>query len=549
MAYDYQAGKDYTTEGTGVTYRIPDYVDTADAVVAFTDFAESIPFSEYVEVVNTSVGLTVDASYNGKLIVSRASLTLNFPADLPDGFSVAVTSLAGSTNFMGVDKDGVVLTPGFSASVVTVDGDNIILVADGSGGGGNTGAVWAIDVPSASDLSLLAESYTAARVNNSDIWARCGDKWIDACASQIAADGAPPAPVLVNRTENLIKFSPDGEGSAGETYAHGGYVTPASANLEFDQDKYEVIVRNTTPGVEYTVEIFGINAAGVGSRLEVPPFTVDFNYATGGSNVFEKTNYSGSGKTYRVHEFTSSQDFHLLAGSQGCNVLVVGRGGNGGAWNQSSQRGGGGGGGGGFVENYDHMIEEGVHPVSVNSGASTFYGMSANPGDGGAGGGSGGGGTGGASGAPTRNGGGQIVGAWGGCGGGGSGGGGQNTTGDGSDSGYFGSAGGVGRQSSINGDSKTYGAGGNGGGHNNSGAAGRGYWNSQSGCVIIAYPISMSTSREIEVSEAEEFARSEGFTYGKEEGIVEGSQQGKADLYGSLINAEMLTLPETDGEE
>lgn len=548
MTYTYQAGEDYTTD-IGTTYRIPKADDTADAVIAFTDFAESIPFAEYVEVVNTSTGLTVDESYNGKLIVSRASLSLNFPANLPDGFSVAVTSLAGSTNFLGVDKDGVVLTPGYSASVVAVDGDNIILVADGSGGGGNTGAVWAIDVPSESDLSLLAESYTAARVGGSDIWARCGEKWIDACASQIAADGAPPAPVLVSRTENLIKFAPSGEGSAGETYAHGGYVSPGSATLEFDQENYEVIVRNTTPGVEYTVEIFGINAAGVGGRLEIDPFTVDFNYAQGGTNVFEKTNYAGSGKTYRVHEFTSSGNFDILAGSQGFNVLVVGRGGDGGPWNQSSQRGGGGGGGGGFLENYDHIIAEGTHEVSVNSGASSFYGMTADPGGGGAGGGSGKGGAGGRSGNPTSYPGGTITGDWGGCGGGGAGGNGQNTTGNGSDSGYFGSSGGIGRTSSISGTDRTYGAGGKGGGHNNSGAAGRGYYNSQSGCVIIAYPISMSTKREIEASETAALARQDGILSGMEEGREAGYQEGREQVLSSLIESEMLVLPETSGAE
>ena len=112
-------------------YTVPAPTDIADAPAAFEEFSDSIPFSEYVAVESLSAHTTVVDSYNGKMIFATADLTLTF-GTLTDGFSVAITADTGVTvDYLGVDKASQESTAYQIATVVAVNGTNIISIAGG----------------------------------------------------------------------------------------------------------------------------------------------------------------------------------------------------------------------------------------------------------------------------------------------------------------------------------------------------------------------------------------------------------------------------------
>ena len=113
-------------------YTVPEPTDIADAPAAFEEFSDSIPFNEYVAIESLSADTTVVDSYNGKMIFATADLTLTF-GTLTDGFSVAVTADTGVTvDYLGVDKASQQTTAYQVASVVAVNGTNIISIAGGA---------------------------------------------------------------------------------------------------------------------------------------------------------------------------------------------------------------------------------------------------------------------------------------------------------------------------------------------------------------------------------------------------------------------------------
>ena len=145
MADEEIPGQDYTINGT--TYRIPKLTDTADAVVAFEDYSNSIPFSEYIQTVTLTESVTITndvddphyfGNYNGKMIVAQENITLTFgttkngKGPLENGFSVACVADEGATiSYGGVDKDNQQTQAYEVATVVTVNGRNIISGAGG----------------------------------------------------------------------------------------------------------------------------------------------------------------------------------------------------------------------------------------------------------------------------------------------------------------------------------------------------------------------------------------------------------------------------------
>ena len=135
MAYDYEGrGQDIQVKGT--TYRIPKDEDIADAPKAFEDYTNSIPFSEYVEVVNVDTNTTVDDSFNGKMIVATSSIELTLNDDLSDGFTLAAVAESDATiAYFGVDKENLSTEQYEVATVVTVNGTNILSVPGVSSGG------------------------------------------------------------------------------------------------------------------------------------------------------------------------------------------------------------------------------------------------------------------------------------------------------------------------------------------------------------------------------------------------------------------------------
>ena len=112
-------------------YTVPEPTDIADAPAAFEEFSDSIPFNEYIAIESLSADTTVVDSYNGKMIFATADLTLTF-GTLTDGFSVAITADTGVTvDYLGVDKASQESTAYQIATVVAVNGTNIISIAGG----------------------------------------------------------------------------------------------------------------------------------------------------------------------------------------------------------------------------------------------------------------------------------------------------------------------------------------------------------------------------------------------------------------------------------
>ncbi len=108
-------------------YDVPVDGDVADAPKAFEEFTDSIPFSDFVQVVEvTDAARTVADADNGKMLFVKTDSELTF-GTLKDGFSAAVVADTGVTvTFLGVDKEGATTSEFEVATVVTVNGTNIL---------------------------------------------------------------------------------------------------------------------------------------------------------------------------------------------------------------------------------------------------------------------------------------------------------------------------------------------------------------------------------------------------------------------------------------
>ena len=156
MAYDYEGrGKDHTRED-GSTFHVPVDTDVADAPLAFQDFAESIPFSEYVNVVTINGGTrgtqVVAEEDNGKTLFVTADTTLDFSSITSEGFTVAAVADAGATiTFSGTNNDRAVEAYKV-ATVVRVNGTNILSVA---GEGSSAGCPECPDCPDTPSAAVI----------------------------------------------------------------------------------------------------------------------------------------------------------------------------------------------------------------------------------------------------------------------------------------------------------------------------------------------------------------------------------------------------------
>ncbi len=133
MAND--VGSNSTYETNGSSYVIPTLDQVADAPVAFSEFADSIPFAENIPVVNVGTDITVDDAYNGKMIVATADITLTF-GTLKEGFSVACVGDGFTITFAGTDKIGHTTQAYEVGSVITANGVNILSLASTVAGQG-----------------------------------------------------------------------------------------------------------------------------------------------------------------------------------------------------------------------------------------------------------------------------------------------------------------------------------------------------------------------------------------------------------------------------
>ncbi|MDC3333056.1 hypothetical protein OAV62_02335, partial [bacterium] len=115
-------------------YVVPVDADVADAPKAFEEFTDSIPFSDFVQVVEVSSATrTVEDADNGKMLFIKTDSTLTF-GTLSDGFSAAVVADTGVTvTFSGVDQEGATTSEFEVATVVTVNGTNILTLPGDAG--------------------------------------------------------------------------------------------------------------------------------------------------------------------------------------------------------------------------------------------------------------------------------------------------------------------------------------------------------------------------------------------------------------------------------
>ncbi len=390
------------------------------------------------------------------------------------------------------------------------------------------------------------------------VYAKTADGWTEVGSSNVAAEGTPGAPNILNpEGGSVITFEAAPEGAAGPNLAHGASISPNDngESAIVDQDTLEVAVSGTEPFIDYVVSVYGVNEAGRGEISKTDAFQLNYNEATGGTMTIED-DYNDTGQKWAVHTFTNSGDFVVGRSINPFRALLIGGGGAAASPSGNVAQGftGGGGGSGGVLEFYDIEIDKGTHPVGVGGGAGGTSNDDGNGWRGGSGGGSsfagrgvsggGGGGNGpraggGATGNPGGgNGGSGGGGGWGeGASGGGAGTLGQGTsgTGGGSQSGSGGAGGGAGngtstsptsagRVSTITGTSATYaqrygGVGGGGAGPTRYGQTSQ---SGKKGRVIIAYQIGDSSTREIAEARVKRAARQEAFANGRDLGWSEG---------------------------
>ena len=355
------------------------------------------------------------------------------------------------------------------------------------------------------------------------IYAKTVDGWVPLTGG--SREGAPGAPVITNpEGGGVIYFTPGTEGSAGATLAYGSTIEPSNngETVVVDQETLEVSVEGTSPFTDYVVSVYGVNTAGAGQQSVTDPFQLNYNVASGGTETVVD-DYNGTGETWKVHTFRSAGSFSVSSAIDPFSVLIVGNGGGGGAGNGCGvvYTSGGGGGGGGVYTNESMSLTNTTYPV----GTWSFNGQSA--GNGGTGQGGGNGQNGGASGSPTGHGGGTTgpPGVYGFAAGGGGGAGGN---GGNSDS-FTGGSGGAGVVRYITGSPATYGQGGRGQeGNGCDGLVGLGFPGSQTGGVIIAYQIGVSSTTQIKNAQAAQAARSQGYDDGYDVGVADGRVQRNA---------------------
>lgn len=102
MSYSYKAGQSYPSSN-GAVYHIPKYDDPADAVIAFTDFAESVPISSLVPI------KTIDS---GNIYAVKPE----------DGLHLMVFT-DSSTPALGTDTTNFAYPEGFTFSFVSINAD------------------------------------------------------------------------------------------------------------------------------------------------------------------------------------------------------------------------------------------------------------------------------------------------------------------------------------------------------------------------------------------------------------------------------------------
>ena len=275
-------------------YVVPVDADVADAPKAFTDFTDSIPFSDFVEVVEvTAATRTVEDADNGKMLFVKTNSTLTF-GTLTDGFSAAVVADTGVTvTFAGVDAEGATTSAYEVATVVAVNGTNVLTLpgADADcpdcpecpecpepilpGVGG-----WA-------NLTAVSGTYTKNEYTDSEgDW--CVYVWTD--------DGT------VTTTDGLVDILivAGGAGTSGDGSIRGSGGGVMTGVKEFDGGELSVVVgiggddSGTAPsGMGYYSQIGDTTRIGGGTRGDSPN---GYQRGNNGSGYYAGAGSAGNGE-------------------------------------------------------------------------------------------------------------------------------------------------------------------------------------------------------------------------------------------------------------
>lgn len=262
-------------------YVVPVDADVADAPKAFTDFTDSIPFSDFVEVVEVSAATrTVEDADNGKMLFVKTNSTLTF-STLTDGFSAAVVADTGVTvTFAGVDAEGATTSEYEVATVVTVNGTNVLTLPGEAGDCPDCPECPEPELPGLggwSTITAVSGTYTKTEYTDAE-----GD-W---CVYEWSDDGT------VTTSEGLIDVLVIGGGAAASASFSGGAGGVLHGIQQFSAAEQSIIIGTTptsgsqTPGSRSAI---GNDSIGGGlARMECP----------NGFSDFESSGYgAGAGST------------------------------------------------------------------------------------------------------------------------------------------------------------------------------------------------------------------------------------------------------------
>ena len=244
-------------------YVVPVDADVADAPKAFQDFTDSIPFSDFVEVVEvTAATRTVEDADNGKMLFVKTNSTLTF-GTLSDGFSVAVVADTGVTvTFSGVDQEGATTSEYEVATVVAVNGTNVLTLPGEAGDCPDCPECPEPELPGLggwSTLTAVSGTFTKTEYTDGE-----GD-W---CVYEWSDDGT------VTTTEGLIDVLIVGGGACASNSFSGGAGGVLHGIQEFASGQQSILVGTTptsgnkTPGGRSAI---GLDSIGGGLSREKCP--------------------------------------------------------------------------------------------------------------------------------------------------------------------------------------------------------------------------------------------------------------------------------------
>ena len=310
---------------------------------------------------------------------SVSGTTLTTTATTPSGTDNVTVQFLGDVVDFGEPSDDSVSTAKIQDDAVTAAklansinteiAANTAKVTNATHTGDVTGATALTIANDAVDIPMLSATGTASAttfLRGDNSWQVVSDnttQWQAVQTSAFTAVAGKGYPI--NTTSAEITVTLPATASAGDTIEFVDYAGTFSTNPVI-LDPQTLKLKGSTNDLNLTYQREGVRIVyvdatqgwvAVGGVNETSPAITSFS-ATGGTI----TNYSSGGVDYRVHTFTSSDNF-VCTGSGTVDVMLVGGGGGGGTSGQ-----GGGGGGGGMITMTSYSAS-GTNAIVIGAGA------------------------------------------------------------------------------------------------------------------------------------------------------------------------------------